>query len=326
MPANLPPVYHDAEERYRAATTPEAKIAALQEMLSLLPRHKGTDKLLADLRARIAKLRKQPARKGAARAFTRHLPREGAGQIALVGPPNSGKSTLVAGLTHARPEVADYPYTTREPTPGMMPFEDIAFQLVDLPPLGAEHVEPWVFDLVRAADLLWVVVDEANSLDGLQTAQRLLAARKIAAHPAGAPPAGRSPGWTFLPALLVVTGRDHPGSDEDLAILQELLPEPWPIVPVSVPAGRGIQALKRRTFEALGILRVYSKQPGKPADRSQPFTLPRGSTIGDLARLIHNEIHDQMRFARIWGASAFDGQTVQRDHPLTDGDVVEIHA
>ena len=159
MPANLPPDFHKAEEEFRAARTAEEKIAALEQMLRVMPKHKGTDHLQADIRSRIAKLRRQPAKKGSRSTFSHTIPREGAGQIALVGPPNTGKSSLVAALTHATPEVADYPFTTREATPGMMPFEDIAFQLLDLPPLSRERVESWVFDLIRHADLLWIGMD-----------------------------------------------------------------------------------------------------------------------------------------------------------------------
>ena len=326
MPANLPPTYHEAEERYRSARDPAEKITALEEMLRIMPKHKGTEKLQADLKARMSKLRKQPQKKGASRAASHIIPHEGAGQIALIGAPNTGKSSLVARLTHATPEVAEYPFTTRLPVPGMMPFEDVAFQLIDLPPLSDEFVEAWVYDSVRYADLAWVVVGLYNSLDELDLTQRLLASKKIVAHPVGRPPQGeRAVGQTDLPALLVVTGSDRPDADDDLKILHDLLEEPWPVHPVSSIDGTGLDELGRGTFEALGIMRVYTKQPGKPADRDAPFTLPVGATVGDLAHVIHKDIEEGLKFARLWGPSAFDGQTVHRDHVLEEGDVVEIH-
>lgn len=326
MPANLPPDYHRAEERYRAAKTTEEKIVALEEMLRIMPKHKGTDALQGDLKARIAKLRKQPQKTAARSSFSHIIPREGAGQIALVGPPNTGKSSLVAGLTHATPEVAEYPFTTREPTPGMMSFEDIAFQLIDLPPLSTEHIEAWVFDLVRRADLLWLVVDAVDSLDELDEVLRLLEAKGIEVYATGsAPQPEEAPGQVRKKALFVATGLDRPGAAEDLAALEELLEGRWHAVPVSSRTGQGLEDLKRWTFEAMDILRIYSKQPGKPADRDAPFTLPRGATVGDLAERIHKDLLAQLKFARIWGKSAFDGQTVQREHVLAEGDVVEIH-
>lgn len=238
MPANLTPEYRRAEQRYRAARTVDEKIAALEDMLRVMPKHKGTDHLQADVKARIATLRKESSKKEARSGFSYIIPREGAGQVALAGPPNAGKSSLVRSLTHATPAVGDYPFTTREPTPGMMAFEDIAFQLVDLPPLSEQHVEPWVFDLVRRADLVWVVAS------GL---------------------------------------------------------------------------------EALEIVRVYTKQPGKPPDRSAPFTLPRGATVAELAQRIHKDLLASMKFARVWGPRVFDGQAVQKDYVLAEGDIVEIH-
>ncbi|MCX6553014.1 MAG: 50S ribosome-binding GTPase, partial [Acidobacteria bacterium] len=123
MPANLSPEYHRAEERLRGARSPDEKIAALEEMLRVIPKHKGTDHMQADLKGRIAKLRKEIGKKGGKGGFTFIVPREGAGQVAIAGPPNSGKSSLVRALTRATPAVGSYPFTTREPVPGMMPFE-----------------------------------------------------------------------------------------------------------------------------------------------------------------------------------------------------------
>jgi ribosome-interacting GTPase 1 len=325
MPANLPPAYHEAERRCRAAKTPQERLAALEDMLRLIPKHKGTEKLQASLKSRISKLKRQPKQKDGARSHSHHIPKEGAAQIALVGPPNTGKSALVDRLTHATPEVAEYPFTTRKALPGMTSFEDVAFQLVDLPPLSDEYVEPWVYDLIRQADLLWLVVEQASSLDGLELTQRLLLAKHIEPVPWGAIPAeGAAVGWARKPALFVVTGSDRPESSENLEILKELVQQPWSVLPVSTVDGRGLEELKRASFQTLDLIRVYTKKPGKPADREQPFTLRRGATVNDLAAMIHKDLREQIKFARVWGDSAFDGQTVQREHVLADGDVVEI--
>lgn len=326
MPANLTPAYREAEATFRNAVTREEKIAALEEMLRVLPKHKGTDKLQADLRSRLSRLRREPKRKGPTRGHSHRISREGAGQVVLVGPPNAGKSSLVATLTHAKPEIGAYPLTTREAIPGMMAYEDIAFQLVDLPPLCEEHVEPWVYDLVRAGDLVWLVVSIDRPLAGIDTVRDLLVAKAIGLYPAGASATAEGrPGWMQKPTLVVVTGMDRQGAQGDLSALLELLDTPWPVIPVSTVTGAGLADLGHRSFEALDIIRVYTKEPKKEPDRDRPFTLARGSTVGDLARTIHKDIADGLKFARVWGPSTFDGQSVKDAHVLEEGDVVEIH-
>ncbi len=324
MPANLTPEYKRAEERFRTAKSPEEKLAALEEMLRVMPKHKGTDGLQADIKARIAKLRKQPASKAGRSTFSHMVPREGAGQVALVGPPNSGKSSLVTALTHATPAVADYPFTTRDATPGMMRFEDILFQLVDLPPLSDQHIDAWVFDVIRGADLLWVVLDGRYALEGMDDIVRLLGQRAVVLQPACQEGAGAGLG-AVKRALVLLTGVDRPEAAESVNVIDDLFGHRWPLVPVSIFTPSSLVLLGRRTFEALEIIRVYTKQPGKPPDRDKPFTLPRGATVADLALRIHKDLLASMKFARVWGSQVFDGQTVQREHVLFEGDVVEIH-
>lgn len=316
MPANLTPDYHRAEEHFRTAKTNEEKVLALEEMLRVVPKHKGTDGLQADLKARLAKLRKQPMSKAARASFSHVVEKEGAGQVALIGPPNSGKSSLVAALTHATPEIAEYPFTTREPVPGMMPFEDVRIQLVDLPPLNEDHVEPWVWDITRRADAVWLVVNVEDGLDGFLHSREMLDEKAIRTTP---------PGGGGKPCLVVATGLDRDDGPGDLEILRELMDPAWPLYGVSAPTKAGLDLLARRTFEALDVVRVYTKQPGKPADKGSPFTLPRGSTVQDLAARIHHDLAAAMHFARVWGPSVFDGQTVHGEHVLAEGDVVEIH-
>jgi len=326
MSTNAGPVYREAEARFRAAVTKEEKLAALEEMLRVVPKHKGTEKLCADLRSRISKLKHEPKKKGASRGLSHKIVHEGAGQIALVGAPNAGKSTLVAALTHARPEVAPYPMSTHQATPGMMPFENVAFQLIDLPPLCHEHVEPWVYDIIRGADLAWLVLSIEHPLVGYGDTLELLEKRAIQLVPVGsAGPEAQRPGWTYLEALMVITGMDLPGAADDLLAFEELLDRPWPKAAVSGSSGLGFEELGRRTFQALGIVRVFSKEPGKDPDMERPFTLPVGATVSDLARAIHKEFADEFRYARVWGPSAHDGQSVRGGHVLLEGDVVEIH-
>jgi ribosome-interacting GTPase 1 len=205
-----------------------------------------------------------------------------------------------------------------------MSFEDIAFQLVDLPPLSAQHVEPWVLDLIRYADLVWVVLDGEQAIEGFDELRRVLEAKNVGLYPAGTGPRYITAA-VQKKALVVVTGLDKPGVADALPVVDELLEGRWRVVGVSARSGIGLGEIARRTFEAFEIMRVYTKQPGKPRDDSAPFALPLGSTVGDLAERIHKDLLATMTFARVWGASAFDGQAVQKDHVLAEGDVVEIH-
>ncbi|RMG54952.1 MAG: TGS domain-containing protein [Acidobacteria bacterium] len=325
MPANLTPEYLEAEEKYRRATTPQEKLAALEEMLATIPKHKGTEKMQADIKRRISKLKKELQRKkksGAARKPFYHVEREGAGQVVLAGPPNVGKSQLVARLTSATPEVAEYPFTTRLPVPGMMEFENVKIQLVDLPPLWREFSEPWLFGLIRNAHAVLLVVDASDDdvLTQTETSLSLLEEKNIQLVPPTFDDAGMG-----KRALLVANKLDLPRARENVHILEEFFGQRLPVVPVSAATGLHLERLKREIYRALGVIRVYTKAPGKPVDRTAPFVLKRGSTVLDAARAVHHDFAEKLKYARIWGSERFDGQKVSRDHVLEDEDVVEFH-
>ena len=329
MPANLTPQYREAEQRFRQAAEHDEKLAALREMLALLPKHKGTEKLQADLRRRLAKLEEEGDR-GRRGAGHRHDPgrveREGAGQWVLVGPPNSGKSALVRALTHAHPEVAPYPFTTRVPQPGMMPFEDVQVQLVDTPAVTVEHCESYMPNLVRAADgALFVADPGANDFAG---AARAFTALLDRAHvwPALRPlPPDASPLLAARPVLVVLTKFDEDEGGAFAELAHGAVESIGPVHRVSAERGQGLEELRRALFASLERIRIYAKEPGKKPDIERPFVLVRGATVHDLALHVHKEIAERLKFARIWGSSKFDGQQVDRDHVLLDRDVVELH-
>jgi small GTP-binding protein len=327
MPANLTPEYREAERVFKeAATTPE-KIAALEHMLAVIPKHKGTEKMQGELRRRLARLKQdsEHARKtGPSRgAPVYHVEKEGAGQVALAGAPNTGKSALVRRLTHAAPEVADYPFTTRIPVCGMMPFEDIQIQLVDLPPLDPQFGEAWVPQAVRSADAVLLVVDLAavELLDEIENTVALLEKAKIRLGPGASLPYG----FVAKPVLVVANKVDLPGARQNFDAFTELYAGRFPAVAVSAETGEGFDALKRATFEMLGILRVYTKEPGKKPDLTRPYVLRAGATVADLAGRVHKDILANLKYARVWGHGKFEGQMVHRDHRLADRDVVELH-
>lgn len=326
MPTNLPPEYFAVEKRYRAARTPEEKIACLEELFGTIPKHKGTDRLRADLRKKISKLKAAPqTRKGVSKQISAfHIDREGAGQVVVVGPANVGKSALVAALTNATPEVADYPFTTWTPTPGMMPVEDIQVQLIDTPPLNRDFVEPELMNLIRRSDLILLVVDlQAYPIQQLEDTASFLEEHCIVpCHLKERYPAERR--LTFVPFLVLVNKNDDASSDEDFCVLCELFEGEWSLVPVSATTGRNLDRLKQVVFDRLEIIRVYTKPPGEKPDLSRPYVLDRGSTVEEFAGGVHRDFFANLKSARVWGSASYDGQMVSRDHVLQDGDVVEL--
>ena len=327
MPANLPPMYFDAEKRFREAKTPESKIGALEEMLTIMPKHKGTDRLRADLRRRIAKLKEQAQQKkgGARRDDAYMIEKEGAAQIAVIGAPNTGKSALVAALTNASPEVAEFPHTTWKPTPGMAPYENIQFQLVDTPPITRDYLDPWMADLMRRADMLLIILDLQD--DPLQQLEETLAVLgELRIFPEGSPVPGdlKKPPF-FKKTLVVVNKVDHENHMEDYQAFLELAGLNLPSIGISLRAGSNLKGLLQLLYELSGVIRVYTKVPGKEPNKAAPFVLPKMTTLGELAGKIHKDFVSKLKFAKIWGTAVFDGQMVQRDYFLQDGDVVEIH-
>jgi uncharacterized protein len=323
MPANLTPQYLEAERRYREATTPEEQLAALEEMMATIPKHKGTEHMRADIRRRMAKVRVDASRrKSAAKGPTwHHVPREGAGQIVLVGPPNAGKSRLLSALSNAAPVVAPYPFSTRTPLPGMVLVEDIQIQLVDLPPIAPETAEPWLFALIRQADAVLVVADLSDD-DLLGTVQQTLDLISGSRVPLGR----RGEEADARPTLLVAAKADAPGAAERLEVLREMCGQRFPLLAVSAEANMNLDTLRAEMFRLLDVIRVYTKTPGRRPDKAVPFVLPRGTTVQDAAAVIHKDFAERLKYARVWGARTFDGQMVQREYVLEDGDILELHA
>lgn len=328
MPANLTPQYLDAEKRLRQAKTAAEKISALEDMLALIPKHKGTEKMQADLKRRLSKAREEAQKKGkaGARGNTYHVPREGAGQVVLLGPPNSGKSTLLAVLTNATPDITDYPFSTRKPLPGMMDFENVKVQLVDLPPIAPEWTEGWVYALIRNADLVLVIVDLASDevFEQVEQIGRVLSTHKIRLTRRAS---GENPqeGEIAKRTLLVGNKEDVEGAKERGAFLTELHAAEFPVLTVSAASGNNLETLRRALYDGLGVLRVYTKSPGKKPELDAPFVLKQGATMLDVAEAVHKDIAAALKFARVWGGDKFDGQRVTRDYVVQDGDVIELH-
>jgi hypothetical protein len=341
MPANLSPEYKAAEAAFRKTRDPQERLEKLREMLRTIPKHKGTEHLQADIKARMKDLAAQlegGARKGGAHAGPTLVIRpDGAAQVALIGPPNAGKSSLHARLTGSNAHAGPYPFTTQYPQAGMLPHEDVHFQLVDLPPVASEHPIAWLGSALQTADAALLVADlsEPSCLEQLQAVARVLEQQRVTLSerwPAGdasrtlSSSPDEDPFALRLPTLMLANKADDVADcDGELQALRELSGSPLPMLAVSATTGHGLGDIGPWLFHNLGIVRVYTKIPGHPADKHRPFTLRRGQTVGDVALRVHHDVARSLRYARVWGRSAFDGQQVGHEHLVEDGDVVELH-
>jgi len=327
MPANLTPDYLEAEVKFKQAKTTDEKIRSLETMMAVIPKHKGTEKIRAQLKSRMAKLKEELQRKPtigkAEQAF--YIKREGTAQILLLGLPNTGKSTLFSKMTNAFSEVADYPFTTQKPIPGMIKFENLQIQLVDTPPIQLDHVEPGFSNLLRNADALLLVVDlTEDPIFQMEILLEVLKEMRIRVGRRGAAPS-LEVGWAYLKAILLANKCDFKNAMETYGGLEAQYKGAFPVLPISAKEGMNVEELKREVYQVLGIIRVYTKAPGGNPDLSVPVVLKRGSTVEDVALSIHKDFLKKLRYARIWGSGKFDGQMVKRDYPLSEGDVIELH-
>jgi ribosome-interacting GTPase 1 len=327
MPANLTPQYLEAEANFKQTKTIPEKIKALEIMMAIIPKHKGTEKIRAQLKSRMAKLKEELQRRPTIgrteQAYT--IKREGAAQVVLLGLPNSGKSSLFSQVTHAFSEVAEYPFTTQKPIPGMMKFENIQIQLVDTPPIQLDHIESGLSNLIRNADALLLIIDlTKDPVFQMEILQEELKQMKIEVVGKGTLPSLEG-GWGSQKTLLLGNKCDVSNAMGAYRRFEIRFKDIFPILPISAKEGMNCEELKREIYQLLGIIRVYTKVPGEEADLTEPVVLKKGSTVGGVALSIHKDFFAKLRYAKIWGSGKFDGQMVKRDHQVNEGDVIELH-
>ena len=330
MPANLPPQYYELEREFKAEKDPREKLRLAQELLRMMPKHKGTDKLQAEMKAKISVLKKDLESSGpsqGARLAVAHdfVEREGAGQIILIGAPNSGKSSLVDSLTSAKPIIADYPYSTREPVTGMMDFETVKLQLIDTPPISPDLYDNYLTNLIRNADIVLLVCDLADIGMELNTRYLLnkLEEKRIILKPE-ADEQPEDPRLKVKKTLICAHKAYEDESGEKMAQLVAMFPG-FTILATSIIDDDSLNRLRRTLFDALRIIRVYTKHIGHEVQMVDPVIIPVGGTVEQAAVAIHKDFGEKLKFAKVWGQGKFDGQRVNRDFVLNDGDVVEFH-
>ncbi len=326
MPANLPPQYYEAERRYREAKIVEDKIEALREMMAIMPKHKGTDKLRADHRKKLSKLleesQKRPKKLG--RGLD-HIPREGIAQVVLVGPPNSGKSSFLNLVTNAESIVADYPFSTSMPSVGMMTFEDIQIQLVDLPPIW-KSTESWVYNLIRNCDLALIFLDLSSDNPGedLFSLLEQFKERKIIITQKKEEQDEES-SYRQIPGIVICNKSDLSDSPSKIKNIEDVSNK-LKIILISTLNHTNIDETKRIIFDSLSLIRVYTKKPGYPPDLKQPYILPVGSTMLDVVSAIHKDLIKFLKFARIWSKDGLiKGMPIEKGYIVKDGDILEFH-
>ncbi len=328
MPANLTQQYLKAEQAYRRASSPEEELECLQLMLKELPKHKGTDKMQSDLKQKISRIKKeltQPKKSGGRRGL--RLPRQGAGRAVIIGGPNAGKSQLLASLTNATPEIAEYPFTTREPQPGMMPWEDVMVQLVDTPPITADVYEPQVQSLIRGADLVLLLLNLGDDEGGQQlkdVCTQIETTKTRLGNDTGFDEGelGISRTKTFF----VPNKIDLTESADRLEFFQDYIDFDFPTFKISALQKIDLEPLRTAIYEAMDVVRVYTKLPSKKQpDLDSPFTLKRGETVLDLAEQVHKDVAKSFKSARVWGVAVHDATQVKGDYVVNDKDVVELH-
>ncbi len=334
MPTNVPPQYREAEERYRQASTIQTKIASLQEMLAIMPKHKGTDHLKAQLRSRLSKLmadleQASSKGKGNGRVEPFSMPKEGGGRATLIGPTNVGKSLILNNATGARSRVGAYELSTQEPIPGMLIYEDVLIQLVDTPPISNPSTQGRLYGLLRNTDVFVIVLD--LSMDAGAQADEVFRALEQwgfrMLHKGEIPPEDNH--WLNKPTIIVGNKADIPDALDQYLTLDDSLGDKYPVIMASAEEGVGFDEIAVEVFEALKVIRVYTKSPRVKVEDyipTEPLVLPIGATVIEAARGVHKEIGQGLKYAILWGESGkFDGQRVGRAHQLSDRDIIELH-
>ena len=288
MPANLSPEYKAAEASYRKARDPRERLDWLREMLRTIPKHKGTDHLQADIKRRIKELSEE-----------------------LEAPARGGRGP--------------YAFTIQYPEPGMMPYEDVHFQLVDLPVIAPEHPIPWIGSTLQSADACMLVVDlgEPACVEQAQAVHAVLGEKRVTLTDSWARDEGDGDPFALrLPTLMLANKADAIADIEtELETFRELTGYRYPAFCVSALTAYGLGEIGPWLFRTLGVVRVYTKTPGHAPDKTRPFTLRRGQTVEDVARLVHKDVAHALRYARVWGR-------IRAIHVASDGNYgsPNIHA
>jgi small GTP-binding protein len=235
--------------------------------------------------------------------------REGAAQVALVGPPNAGKSSLLQALSEIQIKTGDYPFTTVRPVPALTRIRGVLIQLLEIPGLIAGAAQDRgggraLLGVLRGANAMVLCHDLSAPVGPLLEVRAEIAA-----------------GGIRLPSALVATKADD-AMCGSLARLRDAIPD-LDVVPASVLDEASLGGVRDVVWSLTGLIRVFTRRPGD--DDADPLPLRDGAVIRDAAAALHGDLASGVRGARVWGSSArFDGQRVGPEHRVQDGDVIEL--
>ena len=287
------------------------RVATIRALLGELPGYRNGP--YADLRKRLeAELDRTRMRAKVVHRDSLQVRREGAAQVALVGPPNAGKSSLLQALSDIQIKTGDYAFTTLRPVPALTRIGGVLVQLVEIPGLIAGAHEDRgggraLLGVLRNADAIVFCRSATDPPAALDVVRGEVLAAGI-----------------DKPSILALTKSDDLG-DRELArvIGRARAGTPDGVVAVSVLDDDSLDRLRDAIWNLTGLIRVYPRRGGVVDD--EPFALTDGASVAAVADRIHHEVGRSCAGALVWGASArFDGQRVGRDHVVADGDVVEI--
>lgn len=303
MPANLPPQFFKLQEKLKKTKDNQEKIEILKEMLAICPKHKGTERVQEEIKSKIAKLRRALPKK-IKREQIYFVEKEGAGQVILIGPPNSGKTSLLNLICNTNFEVRDYPFTTKLPTPGMFLYQNVLIQLVDTPPLTRDFHPGWMKSLIRQADLILILLDlEKDPKENLKEILDIFEE------------------WKIEQKILIVGNK----FEKEISKRNfEILKEEFEVFPISVKEKINIEELKEKIFQSLNIIRVYSKEPKKEVDFERPWILKKGTKLIEWVEEINKEMVKKFQGAKLYKKDLKSFQLVGKDYVLQDGDIIEI--
>ncbi len=301
MPTNVNYEYSAAEAKFHAAKTDEEKLLALEEMMRTMPKHKSAEAMRKNIRTRYRKLKnKLEAEKKRKKAAGKKLGiKKQEMQAAIIGPSNTGKSSILATLTNAQPKIAPYPYTTKQPLIGTLNHENTKIQIIDLPAIENELCD---LGIVNTADTLLIIIDKIEQIK--ETQQFLNNATK---------------------SRIIIFNKTNLLSTEEKRKTQSYLQsKKYNFLLFSCKNKTNLKELKEKIFLSFNKIRVYTKQPGKKHD-NEPVIMPKDSTVKDVARKIfHSTV--SIKEIRITGPSSkFPNQKTGLDHVLKDKDIIEFH-